>query len=213
MGKIIKLDDKFVIAQASIVRNINSSKEDIKKALFLLGQEIGKKFVENYYLEEREITTPMNESISSLLPKFPLSVIITTRDDTEHLRKGLASILDNCKLGYMDFEGRRGLEALNSSVRMLQLPEIKNKVVDSLIIGKAVLATGCTAISLTKTAIKEYLPKRLIITTIFYSRMGLSELIKEFPHADIFVVGEPDDINEDGMLVPGVGNLDERLRV
>lgn len=150
MGKIIKLDDKFVIAQAAIVRSINSSKEDIKKALFLLGQEIGKKNIENYYLAEKEITTPMNESISSLLPKFPLSVIITTRDDIEHLGKGLATILDNCKLGYMDFEGRRGLEALNSSIRMLQLPEIKNKVVDSLIIGKAVLATGCTAISLTK---------------------------------------------------------------
>lgn len=212
MDNIIMLNEDFVIAQTSIIRNKDSSPSQLQKSLFLLGQEIGKKIVEKYYLCKEDIVTPMNQALNSLLPKVPLSIIITTKDDLEYMGKGIASVLENCELGYMDFEGRRGLQALNSPIRYIELPELSNKAVDSLIVAKAVLATGCTAISLTKTALSKFFPKRLIIATIFYSKKGLSDLLEEFPHADIFVVGQPDEINEDGMLVPGIGNLDQRLK-
>jgi len=49
----------------------------------------------------------------------------------------------------MDFGGLRGPEALTSQIRAIDLPEIKRgQFVETLIIAKSVLATGCTAIHL-----------------------------------------------------------------
>jgi hypothetical protein len=45
------------------------------------------------------------------------------------------------------------------------------------------------------------LPEKLIIISIFYSNAVIAELKSGFPNAYIFVVGEPDLLTEDGLLV------------
>ena len=91
------------------------------------------------------------------------------------------------------------------------LPNVKGKKIDSILIAKSVLATGCTAISLTRKALSEYVPDKVIIVAAFYSTRGLDDLTAEFPNAHIFVVGDPDDLEENGLLVPSIGLLEERL--
>ncbi len=213
MAQVYKLTDPFVIAQANIIRSKESSSQDLKKALYHIGSELGKKIIEEFYLKERKITTPMEYDIDeAIFPDIPLSAVFTTKDDMQYYAKGLGEVLENCVLGCMDFEGRRGLQALNSPIREIELPDVKNEAVDSLIIAKSTLATGCTAVSLTKTALTHFLPRRLIIATIFYSVKGLNYLKRELPNAHIFVVGKPDLLDKGGMLLPGIGNLDRRLR-
>ena len=88
-----------------------------------------------------------------------------------------------------------------------------NSNVDSVIIAKAVLATGCTAIVLAKRAIEQYNPKELIIATAFHSKEGVAELKEVFPQAKLILLGKPDILEKsNGFLMPGVGNLDERIR-
>ena len=69
----------------------------------------------------------------------------------------------------------------------------------------------CTAITLAKKAFTKYYPEELIIVAPFYCKQGVDELQAELSNARIFVAFEPDNINEDGMLVPRVGNIDARL--
>src|SRR5262249_29217999 len=107
--------------------------------------------------------------------------------------------------------GRRGLDALNSPIRETSLPDQRGQPVASLVVAKATLATGCTAVSLTKKALLHYQPDWLTIATVFYSIAGLDMLRDAFPNAHIFVVGEPDDVIEGGLLSPGIGLLAERM--
>jgi uracil phosphoribosyltransferase len=58
----------------------------------------------------------------------------------------------------------------------------------------------------------KYMPRNTIIASVFYSKQAVAELSQEIPNADIIVIGDPDALDENGMLVPGVGNLDVRLR-
>lgn len=210
--RIYQLTTSYVKAQAAVVRSSASTSLQIQKAIQALGEEIGKQIVERYYLAPAEIQTPMKAIIRTLMPRYPVSVVITTKDDFLYFGNGIARIVDNCLRGYMDFEGRRGLQALDSPIRSIELPDAKAEPVDSLIVGKSVLATGCTAISLTKVAFQKYMPNRTIIAAAFYSQTGLRELRREFPQAEVFLIGEPDEIGSDGMLTPGVGNLDARTR-
>lgn len=208
---INNIDNQYASSQKSIIMSSESESEQLRAAVYRLGEELGRKLVELYFLEPTEIRTPMKASVLRSLPKMPLCSIVTTRDDFEYLGKGIACVLDNSIMGYMDFEGQRGVQALNAEITHMELPQPIGQHVDTLVIGKAVLATGCTAIHLAKTALIKYLPRRIVISSLFYSEQGVSELIHELPNADLVLVGEPDNIDDNGMLVPGVGNLDKRL--
>ncbi|ACN17513.1 hypothetical protein HRM2_44570 [Desulforapulum autotrophicum HRM2] len=55
----------------------------------------------------------------------------------------------------------------------------------------------------TKEVYKVVTPKKLVITTAFYSKKGVADLKAEFPNTIILLYGqEADDINDDGMLMP-----------
>jgi uracil phosphoribosyltransferase len=206
-----KLADPYALALAAVVRRAASSPEELKGALQALGEVVAQAVVGQLFLQPETFRTPMGVEMRSNLPRFPLTVAITTKEDREHFASGLPRALGNCELGTMDFEGRRGPDALTGPVRTLVIPELHGQRVDSLVVAKAALATGCTAVSLTRNALTKYTPDRLIIASAFYSVRGLRMLRDEFPNAHIFVVGDPDEINSDGVLVPGIGMLEDRL--
>jgi uracil phosphoribosyltransferase len=209
MRKVI--DNKYANGQKSIIMSSSSTPEILKACIYNTGVEIAKNVIEEYFIKPSKIITPMGIEVTLPIPIFPLCAIITTKDDFEYLGKGISSVINNSIKGYMDFEGIRGTKALNAEIQNMILPDIKGQNVDTLIIAKAVLATGCTAINLAKNAIAKYLPRKIIIASVFYSESGVRELMHNIPNADIFLVGEHDSLNGDGMLVPGVGDLDKRI--
>jgi len=211
MDNITVINDYYSKSYKTLIRSTDSTPEEIRKAIELLGAEIGKVIFGKYFTILKQIKTPMGFSIDSLFPSQKRVAIITTKDDFEYLGKGMKTVFENTISGYINFEGIRGAQALNSHIRDMMLPDQGNEPISTLIIGKAVLATGCTAITLTKTAFKKYMPRNLVIASIFYSKQGLQDIISELPNADMVLIGEPDNINSEGMLEPGIGNLDQRI--
>ena len=55
------------------------------------------------------------------------------------------------------------------------------------------------------------MPRELIVVAPFYSTQGADELQAELKNAEIDAAFGPDEIDSDGLLVPGVGNIDARL--
>ena len=202
-----QIDTEFTEAHKAVIRSLASSSQEIKNSIHLLGEELAKEIVKTYFIFERQISTPMGFNLNLPFPEYPHTAIVTTKDDFKYLAYGIGHVLENCIIGYMDFRGLRGIQALNAKIRHMKLPEPKSGPVNTLIIGKAVLATGCTAISLTKTAMQKYMPRRTIVATVFYSQQGVNELLQDIPNIDVFLIGKSDQINSDGMLEPGIGNL------
>lgn len=211
MAVIHKLTDPFLLMNAGVVRNRDSEPEDIRKALRILGQEMGKQILSARFLVPVTVTTPMNDHVETLALAAHTSIVITTKFDLETFGQALSVTLNSTKVGYMNFEGRRGIEALSAPVREIELPEVRNGVVDAIVIAKSCLATGCTAVSLAKTAIQEYSPGEIIVAAVFYSMHGLREFEDAFPHSQIFIVGDPDEMDDNGLLHPGIGLLEERI--
>jgi uracil phosphoribosyltransferase len=196
---------------AGVVRDRESSAAQIEEALRFLGHEIGRCLTAMLQLEPAVVTTPLNEVVRTLRLRNDLTAIVTTRADLDVFGKQIAATLSPTILGYMDFEGRRGFDAPDTPVREIQLPDPGSRPVSALVIAKSILATGCTAISLTRTAVAHYKPTRLVVASLFYSHSGLSELAAEFPNAEFLVVGEADELDDSGILHPGVGLIEERI--
>lgn len=213
--KIEVIDDKYSLLLQTLVRAETSSKEEIQKSLIELGEVLGKNIVGNYLIESNEILTPMQKTFNGYTFKLRAkNIVYSTKDDFNFFAKGIANMLPNVEIGYMDFNGVRGEDALTQPIRGIKHPNIqKNANIDTVVIAKAVLATGCTAISLTRNILAKYQPNHLIIASAFYSERGIEELLNEFPKlAGVYLIGEKDNLDHNGMLIPGVGNLDERIQ-
>lgn len=204
MAEIHKLSSNYATLQAGVIRNRESTSDEIRVALTRLGEEIGRSIVSVCHVKAASITTRLNDALETIVLDKALSVVITTKTDMPTFGRAIASVMNPCVQGSMNFEGRRGLAALNAPIRGMDLPELGSRQVESVVIGKSILATGCTAISLTKSAMQEYSPMKVIIAAVFYSLSGLSEVQHVFPNSVIFVVGEPIPLNDDGTLAIGL---------
>lgn len=210
---IFIINSPYASALITEVRDVESPKEILRQRLYDLGRVTAETLIGDGLISEKQISTPMGVSYKGFSLPRSTTVIISTRDDYAFFANGVSSCFSNHYRGYMDFGGARGPEALKSKRRAIEFPSIKTgDFVENLIIAKSVLATGCTAISLTQSAIAKYHPRRIIVVAVFYSQQGIQELITEIPNINkIYAYGDPDILNEDGMLMPGVGNLDARL--
>ena len=204
MADVHRVVSEGAARDAALVRNPTSSSEEIRLALARLGTTLGEQMCS---LRSIPLPSPRatrrDAGLEPVSMETSLSVIVTTRSDAPTFGLAMATVLQPSAQGSMNFEGRRGLEALNTPIRDVILPDLRGKAIDLLVVGKSILATGCTAISLTRTAMAAYMPRQVVIASIFYSQIGLNELADAFPNSTILVVGDPAPLNPDGTL--GIG--------
>jgi len=196
------------------IRNKETSVEELRQALLDLGRIMGDEILGQCNLSSKSIMTPLLSIFSGVQSKLDdgITVVISTKDDYAYFAKGIAEGCSSVYHGYIDFDGARGEAVYSSPYRSMNLPEIKSTMsVKRIIVAKSVVASGCTAITLAKTAITKYYPEELVIAAPFYSQQGIDELQSELRNAKIYVAFGPDELNSDGMLIPGVGNIDTRL--
>ncbi|MFF0255954.1 uracil phosphoribosyltransferase [Micromonospora zamorensis] len=210
LNTVRRIDTPLSQYYTGTIRNRDSPPEAIRNALDALGREVGRELISLLRLEPAVVVTPLNETCSTLQLRDELTAVVTTKADLELYGKAIAAMIEPAIVGFMDFGGRRGLAALDSPVREIELPASRGRQVSYLVIAKSVLATGCTAVSLTRTAMGHYSPNRLVIATLFYSLSGIHELASEFPEAEFLVVGNADRLDDAGMLHPGVGLIEQR---
>lgn len=210
----IHIKNKYIPVLETKIRDTNTTGEELKKSLIELGTIVGQEICADNILSGVIVNTPMEATYSGVkVDESKEYVVISTKDEYEYFANGIARQLNGCNRGYMEFSGNRKEDEFCAPIRSIDLPEIKTgKPVEYIIIAKSVLATGCTAISLAKKAIEKYMPNGIIIASAFYNERGVLELKKELPHAKIYVCTDPDEINADGMLLPGIGNLELRLK-
>lgn len=212
MIKHIETNDYIKMLETKI-RDSSSSKTDIQESLYALGYLIGIQVCSEYFLSDKKIQTPMKCDFNGKSLTESNNVIISTKDYYRLFASGITKSIKCNYQGFIDFNGSRGENIFKSPIRTIELPDITNgKPIDNVIIAKSVVATGCTAISLAKKSLEKYMPRNLIIVSYFFSQNGVNELNTALPNADIYVSEKDDNIDASGMLNPGVGNLDLRIK-
>lgn len=209
------LNDRYTDYLQTQIRNETTKKEDLKKNLYELGKRIGNRICEDYFLVPEVVTTPMKSKYKG--QKIDRSfeyLVVSTKDDHDDFALGVRSSLGDGLSGYIDFGPIKGKDIFTAPIRSIEFPEIRTgRPVKYIIISKSVIGSGCTAIALAQRAIEKYHPSLLIIASAFYSNRGLKELEAAYPYARIYVCGNADSINEAGMLIPGVGDIDNRRKI
>jgi len=190
-------------------RSLDVTGDSLVQVYKKLGHVFGVFLSNHFILESSPIKTPTGaEYLGSKLDVGNI-LFVSTFEDNDFFAQQIGSFYENALYAKLDVDRKsKGWEA---NIVKVDLPKVNN--IDTVIFCKSVLATGCTAKTILNEIVQHYNVSNVIVTSILGSQEAIDELSNEFKYLNIkYLVGEIDLLDsETGLLMPGVGQIEERL--
>ncbi len=118
---------------------------------------------------------------------------------------GALRALPGAKVGFLAI--KRNEQTLKAELFYKRLPSLENKYV---VLFDPMLATGST-LNLAISELKPLKPKKLISLNLVASPEGVKRVISEHQDVDLYILSIDEGLNPAGYIVPGVGDMGDRL--
>ncbi|MFC6756644.1 MULTISPECIES: uracil phosphoribosyltransferase [Haloarcula] len=201
--------------ELSRLREKDTEQVEFRKGLVRLGHLCGYEIIdgrmETEYVEiETPLTTTMGERVTGLDDVVIVNVLRAATPFVEGLlkafpraRQGVISASRDESAG-MNEDGQFPI-----SVDYVKLPDIDPD--DTVIVADPMLATGSTM-----AAVLEHItdqgadPENLVVLSAVAAPPGIVRVSEAFPDVDLLTVAIDDELNEEGFIVPGLGDAGDR---
>ncbi|MFB6101178.1 MAG: uracil phosphoribosyltransferase [Haloplanus sp.] len=214
-------DDAYLITHAlakdtlSEIRDADTEQVAFRKGLVKLGRICGYEIIDGAMdTEYVSIETPMAETTGERVKGLDDVVIINVLRAATPFVEGLLKAFPRAKQGVIS-AGRDEEAGMNEdgefpiTVDYVKLPEIREE--DTVIVADPMLATGSTM-----SAVLDYVlddaadPENLFVLSAVSAPAGLLRVDEAVPEADLLTVAIDDHLDEDGFIVPGLGDAGDR---
>ncbi len=213
--------DAYIVTHAlakdtlSRIRDVETEQVSFRKGLVKLGRICGYEIIdgrmETEYVEiETPLETTMGERVKGLDDVVIINVLRAATPFVEGLlkafpraRQGVISASRDEEAGRTD-EGRFPI-----TIDYVKLPEIYPE--DTVIVADPMLATGSTICAVLDHVVETAGdPENLIVLSAVSAPDGLLRVGEEFHEADLLTVAIDDRLDENGFIVPGLGDAGDR---
>ncbi len=160
--------------------------------------------LENVPTKVERIETPISVGNFELVEEENFVFVCILRAGLPMLNGALRA-LPSAKAGFLAI--KRKEQNLEAELFYKRLPSLEGKFVVLL---DPMLATGGT-LSLALNELKPLKPKRLISLNLVASPEGVERIVSEHPDVDLFIINIDEGLNSTGYIVPGVGDIGDRL--
>ncbi len=199
----------------STLRSVETSQVEFRKGLVQLGRLCGYEIIDGAMETEFvPIQTPLAETTGERVNGLENVVIINVLRAATPFVEGLLKAFPRAKQGVIS-AGRDESAGMNDdgefpiSIDYVKLPEITAD--DTVIIADPMLATGSTM-----CAVLEYVIEaadgyeNLFMLSAVSAPAGLIRVDETFPDVDLLTVAIDDRLDDDGYIVPGLGDAGDR---
>lgn len=204
MGKLFVMDHPLVVHKVSILRDKTTPVKDFRELINEIALLMGYEATKDLKLTEGTVETPIAETTGGFIEKQVALVPI--------LRAGLGmvdalmSLIPAAKVGHIGLY--RDHETLQPVEYYCKLPtDIESRQV---LVLDPMLATGGSA-----TAAIEFIKKRgakkIKLVCIIGAPEGVEAVQKAHPDVDIYIAALDEKLNDNGYIVPGLGDAGDRL--
>lgn len=204
MSKLFVMDHPLVAHKISMMRDVNTSVKDFRELVNEIALLMGYEATKDLVLTKKKVQTPLAETTGQVIEKQVALVPI--------LRAGLGmvdalmSLIPAAKVGHIGLY--RDHETLQPVEYYCKLPtDIEQRQV---LVLDPMLATGGSA-SAAIDFIKQRGAKKIKLMCIIGAPEGVAVVQKAHPDVDIYVAALDEGLNENGYIVPGLGDAGDRL--
>ena len=199
MGKFQVISHPLIQHKLSILRREDTSTKDFRE--LVMGYEVSR----DLPLEEVEIQTPIIKTVQKQLSGKKLAIVPILRAGIGMV-DGFLSLVPAAKVGHIGMY--RDEETLEPVEYLVKLPEDIDQ--RQIFVMDPMLATGGSAI-LAVDSLKKRGAANIKFVCLVAAPEGVKKLQDAHPDIDIYTASLDEKLNENGYIVPGLGDAGDRL--
>ena len=198
----------------SKIRDAETEQVGFRKGLVKLGRISGYEIIDGAMdTEYVSIETPLTETTGERVKGLDDVVIINVLRAATPFVEGLLKAFPRAKQGVIsagrDEEAGMDDGQFPITIDYIKLPEITED--DTVIVADPMLATGSTMCAVLAEVVAEQPnPENLFVLSAVSAPDGLIRVGDAYPEADLLTVSIDDRLDDDGFIVPGLGDAGDR---
>ena len=199
------LDHPLIRHKLAIIRNKNTDTKQFREIIGELATLMAYESFKDVPTQEIEVETPLEKTTQIVVKENSIAIVPILRAGLGMV-DGILSLFPAAKVGHIGLY--RDEETLEPHEYYCKLPKnIENKVV---MVVDPMLATGgsaCDAIKL----LKKRGCKRIKLMSIIAAPVGVEKVAEAYPDVEIYVSTLDRCLNENGYILPGLGDAGDRI--
>ena len=205
MKNVIILDHPLIQHKTTLLRQTSTSNKEFRESVEEITMLMCYEALRDLPLEEIDIETPICKTKKKVLKGKKLAIVPILRAGLGMVN-GMLSLVPSAKVGHIGMY--RDEETLQPHEYYCKLPaDIEERLV---VVVDPMLATGGSA-SDAITQIKSYGAKQIKFLCLVAAPQGIKALTEAHPDVDIYCANVDEGLNENGYIVPGLGDAGDRI--
>jgi uracil phosphoribosyltransferase len=212
--------DAYVVTHAlakhtlSDLRSVATEQVEFRKGLVKLGRICGYEIIDGMMdTEFVSITTPLAETTGERVKGLDRVVVVNVLRAATPFVEGLLKAFPRAKQGVIsasrdESAGMGPSGEFPISMDYVKLPEIGPE--ETVIVADPMLATGSTMVAVIDEVLDQGSPDRLFSLSAVSAPPGLVHVREAVPEADVLTVSIDERLDDDGYIVPGLGDAGDR---
>ena len=204
-NNLVVLNHPLIEHKLSILRDKNTGTKEFRELVAEIGMFVCYEAMKDAKLEDVEIETPLTKLKTKKLDEDKYAFLPILRAGTGML-DGLIRVIPNAKIGHIGMY--RNEETLKPVRYFYKVPkDIKEREVLILDPMLATGGSGCDAIE----QLKKEGVKNIKFLCLIAAPEGVEKMQKEHPDVKIYTAALDKKLNENGYIVPGLGDAGDRI--
>lgn len=207
MGKFEVLDHPLIQHKLTMIRDKHVGtkffRETVREIATLMAYEVSR----DMPLKDVEIETPMGKTTQKELAGKKVAIVPILRAGLGMV-DGMTDLIPAAKIGFIGMY--RDEKTLQPHEYFVKLP---NDIAErQIFIVDPMLATGGSAIDAVSALVKRSCdPKNMKFACLVSAPEGVKAFRNAYPDVNLYTCALDDHLNEDGYIVPGLGDAGDRL--
>lgn len=198
------IDHPLIQHKTTIMRKKDTSSADFRKLLEEITMLMGYEITRDLPLEDVEIETPIQKTISKKLTGKKIGIVPVLRAGFGMVQ-GLLDLIPSARIGVIGLY--RDPKTLKPVEYYCKLPNTENR---SFVVVDPMLATGGSSVAAIQM-LKDRGAKDIRLMCLVAAPEGVALVNKEHPDVRIYTAAVDECLNEHGYIVPGLGDAGDRI--
>ncbi|MFD0944043.1 uracil phosphoribosyltransferase [Savagea faecisuis] len=205
MSNVHVFDHPLIQHKLTYIRDVNTGTKEFRELVDEVATLMAYEITRDLQLQEIEIETPIGPAKSNVIAGKKLGIIPILRAGLGMV-EGILELIPAARVGHVGLY--RDPETLKPVEYYVKLP---NDVAERrLIVVDPMLATGGSAVEAINS-IKKRGAKNITFMCLVAAPEGVEVLTEAHPDVDVYIAAMDEKLNEDGYIVPGLGDAGDRL--
>ena len=205
MSKVCVFDHPLILHKLSILRDKGTSVKEFRELVSEIAMLMCYEATRDLPLEDVEIETPVAKATVKRIAGKKLAIVPILRAGLGMV-DGMLTLIPAAKVGHIGLY--RNEETLEPVEYYCKLP--KDIAERDVFVLDPMLATGGSAIDAIGQ-IKKRGAKHIKFIGLIAAPEGLKALHEAHPDVDIYVAAQDEKLNENGYIIPGLGDAGDRI--